>query len=128
MAFLKKQLYPSNKYYYNVDNSLTSARRIRHFFLYGMNIGNNSFLISTTESVQSNLNSTIEIYDTSSSSTILTIVILSLLCVSGWVFMSYALFSRSEAYRRKPDDQYGISHHVDNLDSSNQNDFIIDLD
>ena len=89
---------------------------------------NNSLLSTTTESVYSNLNSTIEIYDASSSSAILTIIILSFLCISGWIFMSYALFSRSEAYRRKPDDQYGVSHHVNNSDRSNYNDFIIDLD
>jgi hypothetical protein len=41
--------------------------------------------------------------------------------------MSYALFSRSEAYRRKPDDQYGVSH-ISNSDRANNNDFIIDLD
>jgi hypothetical protein len=92
-----------------------------------MNIGNNSLLSTTTESVDLYLNSTFEIHDTSSSSAILTIVILSFLCLSGWIFMSYALFSRSEAYRRKPDDQYGVSH-ISNSDRANNNDFIIDLD
>ncbi|CAF1372632.1 unnamed protein product [Didymodactylos carnosus] len=36
-------------------------------------------------------------------SIIITIIILSLLSISGWIFMSYALFGRSEAYRSKPD-------------------------
>lgn len=43
----------------------------------------------------------------SSISTITTIIILSILSICGWIFMSYALFNRSEAYRRKPDDQFG---------------------
>jgi len=96
-----------------------------------MIIINNSLLSTTTttiESVYSYRNSTIEIHDTSSSSTILTIIILSFLSISGWIFMSYALFGRSEAYRTKPDDQYGLSHHVNNSDGSNANDFIVDLD
>jgi hypothetical protein len=87
-----------------------------------MIIVNNSLL--STESV----NSTIEIDGTSSSSTIITIIILSFLSISGWIFMSYALFSRSEAYRTKPDDQYGTSNHLNNLDRLNTNDFLVDLD
>ncbi len=90
---------------------------------------NNSHLSTTTiESVRLYQNSTIEIYDTSSFSTIITIIILSFLSISGWIFMSYALFGRSEAYRTKPDDQYGVSHYIDNTDGSNPNDFIVDLD
>ena len=42
--------------------------------------------------------------------------------------MSYALFGRSEAYRTKPDDQYGASYHANNPDSSNPQDFLVDLD
>ena len=95
-----------------------------------MIIINNSLLSTTTiKSFDSYENSTIEIYDTSSSSssstTIITIIILSFLSISGWIFMSYALFGRSEAYRTKPDDQYGVSNHTDN---SNPNNFLTDLD
>jgi hypothetical protein len=93
-----------------------------------MFIVNDSRLLTTTTSVNLYLNSTIEINDTSSLSIILTIIILSCLSISGWIFMSYALFGRSEAYRTKPDDQYGLSHHVNNSDGSNANDFIVDLD
>jgi hypothetical protein len=42
--------------------------------------------------------------------------------------MSYALFGRSEAYRTKPDDQYGVADHTNNSDRSNANDFTVDLD
>jgi hypothetical protein len=94
-----------------------------------MIIVNNSLLSTTTvESVHLYQNSTIEINDTSSFSTIVTIIILSFLSISGWIFMSYALFSRSEAYRTKPDDQYGVTHHTNNSDNSNTNDFTVDLD
>ncbi|UJR13946.1 hypothetical protein I4U23_000949 [Adineta vaga] len=55
-----------------------------------------------------------KIYDGSSSSIIITIVILSFLSISDWIFMSYASFGRSEAYRRKPEDQHGISHCMNN--------------
>ena len=89
-----------------------------------MIIVNNS-LLSTTES---HVNSTIEIPDTSSSSTIITIIILSFLSISGWIFMSYALFSRSEAYRTKPDDQHGVSHHINDSDRLNPSAFIADID
>jgi hypothetical protein len=93
-----------------------------------MIIINNSLLSTTTvQSVHAYKNSTIEIYDTSSSGTIITIIILSLLSISGWIFMSYALFGRSEAYRTKPDDQYG-TRHMNNPDTSNSNDFIADID
>ena len=60
---------------------------------------------TTTTSNQTYLNSTIELTDSSSVSIILTIIILSCLSISGWIFMSYALFGRSEAYRSKPGDQ-----------------------
>ncbi|CAF2643927.1 unnamed protein product [Rotaria sp. Silwood2] len=95
-----------------------------------MIIVNNSLLSKNTtiQSVHSYLNSTNEIHDTSSSSTIITIIILSFLSVSGWIFMSYALFGRSEAYRTKPDDQYGVSHHTDNPDRSYPNVFTVGLD
>ncbi len=94
-----------------------------------MIIVNNSLLSTTTVvSVHLYQNSTIEIYDTSSFSTIVTIIILSFLSISGWIFMSYALFSRSEAYRTKPDDQYGVSHHINNPDKSNADNFLVDLD
>lgn len=91
-----------------------------------MIIVNNSFLLTTTiETLHSSYeNSTIEIYDTSASSTIITIIILSCLSIFGWIFMSYALFGRSEAYRTKPDDQHGSSH----IHRTNSDDFIIDLD
>ncbi|CAF1197631.1 unnamed protein product [Rotaria sordida] len=91
-----------------------------------MIIVNNSLLLKNT-TIES-IHSTIEFHDTSSVSTIITIIILSFLSISGWIFMSYALFGRSEAYRTKPDDQYGISHSTNNLDRSNPNDFIADLD
>ncbi|CAF1001531.1 unnamed protein product [Adineta steineri] len=93
-----------------------------------MIIINDSLLLTSTTTSHSDLNSTNEIYDTSSSSTIITIIILSCLSISGWIFMSYALFSRSEAYRRKPDDQYGVSHYVDNPERSIYSDFITDFD
>ncbi|CAF1441423.1 unnamed protein product [Rotaria sp. Silwood1] len=91
---------------------------------------NNSFLSNNTtiDSVHSYLNSTIEIHDTSAVSTIITIIILSILSVSGWIFMSYALFGRSEAYHTKPDDQFGASLHTNNPDGPNPNDFTADLD
>jgi hypothetical protein len=85
----------------------------------------NDSLLSTTTTIEPNYqNSTIEIHDTSTSSTIITIIILSFLSISGWIFMSYALFGRSEAYRTKPDDQHGISH----SNRTNSNDFIVDFD
>ena len=90
-----------------------------------MIIINDSLLSTTTiELTYSSQNSTIEIYDTSTSSTIITIIILSFLSISGWIFMSYALFGRSEAYHTKPDDQHGISH----SNRTNSNDFIVDFD
>ena len=73
-------------------------------------------------------NSTLEISDTSGSSTIITIIILSFLSISGWIFMSYALFGRSEAYRTKPDDQYGTTHHSNDNDNVDQSNFLADLD
>jgi hypothetical protein len=94
-----------------------------------MTIVNNSLVLPTT--IESNLyyrNSTNEIHDASSSTTIITIIILSLLSIAGWIFMSYALFSRSEAYRTKPDDQYGVSHHITNSDQSSPQHFLVDLD
>jgi hypothetical protein len=84
-----------------------------------MIIINDSFLLTTATSA----NSTIEINDTSSSGIILTIIILSFLSVSGWIFMSYALFGRSEAYRSKPDDQ-----NTNFSDRTNGNDFFADFE
>jgi len=70
--------------------------------------------------VSSDENSTIEYSDSaSSSSIIITIIILSFLSVSGWIFMSYALFGRSEAYRTKPEDQHGVAHPVNDSERSN---------
>ena len=86
-----------------------------------MIIVNNSLLLTTTESFHLSSNSTYEIEDTSSFGTIITIIILSLLSISGWIFMSYALFGRSEAYRTKPDDQYGLSNHANYSGQSNPN-------
>ena len=71
------------------------------------------------------LNVTREATYVSASSAILTIVILSLLSISGWIFMSYALFSRSEAYRIKPNEQFRMS---DYGDPSTSNDFVAELD
>ena len=96
-----------------------------------MIIVNNSLVLTTTTTIESILsydNSTTEISDTSSSSAIITIIILSFLSISGWIFMSYALFGRSEAYRTKPDDQYGVSHQIHNPDRSSPHDFLVDLD
>jgi hypothetical protein len=90
-------------------------------------IVNNDSLIPPTFT-NSNLNSTIEINDTSSLSIILTIIILSCLSIAGWIFMSYALFGRSEAYRTKPDDQFGSSNPTDNSDRTNGNDFFMSFD
>lgn len=73
-------------------------------------------------------NTTIEIHDTSSWSIIVTIIILSCLSISGWIFMSYALFSRSEAYRTKPEDQFNSSNRSDNSDRGNTNDFFGDFE
>jgi hypothetical protein len=42
--------------------------------------------------------------------------------------MSYALFGRSEAYRTKPDDQFGISNPTNYSDRTNGNEFFVDLD
>ncbi|CAF0853520.1 unnamed protein product [Rotaria sordida] len=89
---------------------------------------NNSLLSTTTittTSVDLYLNSTVEINKTSSFSIILTIIILSCLSISGWIFMSYALFGRSEAYRAKPEDQFGSS---DPTNRSAGNDFFFDFD
>jgi hypothetical protein len=85
-------------------------------------------ILDNTTSVNSYLNSTIEINDTASSSIILTIIILSCLSISGWIFMSYALFGRSEAFRRKPDDEFGSSNPTNNSDRTNGNDFFVDFD
>lgn len=85
-----------------------------------MIIRNNSFL--------SYENSTVAIADASGSSTIITIIILSFLSISGWIFMSYALFGRSEAYRTKPDDQFGTTHHTNDSDNANDSSFLADLD
>ncbi len=96
-----------------------------------MIIVNNSLVSTSTTTIEPILsyrNSTIEINDNSSFSTIITIIILSFLSISGWIFMSYALFGRSEAYRTKPDDQYGVSHHINNPDKSNADNFLVDLD
>lgn len=76
-----------------------------------MIIFNDSIVLSSTTTItsatfnQTYLNSTIELDDSSSLSIILTIIILSCLSILGWIFMSYALFGRSEAYRSKPGDQ-----------------------
>ncbi|CAF3170582.1 unnamed protein product [Rotaria socialis] len=103
-----------------------------------MIILNNSLLSSTittattttTSTTPNNLylNSTVEIYNSSSLSIIITIVILSFLSISGWIFMSYTLFGRSEAYRAKPDDQFGSSNLTNNSDRANGNDFFFDID
>jgi hypothetical protein len=85
-----------------------------------MIIINDSFLLTTTTTYD---NSTIEIDDTSSSGIILTIIILSCLSISGWIFMSYALFGRSEAYRSKPDDQTG-----NYSDRTSGNDYFMDFE
>jgi len=85
-------------------------------------------ILSTTTSVNSYLNSTIDTSDTSSSGIILTIIILSCLSISGWIFMSYALFGRSEAYRTKPDDLFGTLNPTNNSDRTNDNDFFISFD
>lgn len=42
--------------------------------------------------------------------------------------MSYALFGRSEAYRTKPDDQYGSTHHGNDAENADHSNFIADLD
>ena len=73
-------------------------------------------------------NATVEIHDTSSWSIIVTIIILSCLSISGWIFMAYALFSRSEAYRTKPEDQFNSSMRSDNQDRGNTNDFFGDFE
>ncbi|CAF1496858.1 unnamed protein product [Adineta ricciae] len=92
-----------------------------------MIIKNNSFY-STPESIYSQLNSTTQIDDRSSTSTIITIIILSFLSISGWIFMSYALFGRSEAYRTKPDDQHGVSHYLNSSENPTSNDFLTNVD
>lgn len=94
-----------------------------------MIIGNYSLLskTTTTESTHSYVNSTIEIND-SSSSTIITIIILSVLSVCGWIFMSYALFGRSEAYRTKPDDPHGMSSQTNDYDKGYFSDVVTELD
>ena len=63
----------------------------------------------------------------SSTGAILTIIILSFLSIFGWIFMSYALFGRSEAYRIKPDDHYPLSPHVDNCPRSQRNENLPEL-
>lgn len=94
-----------------------------------MIVVNNSLLsqTATIESIRSYRDSTAEFHDTSSTSTIITIIILSLLSICGWIFMSYALFSRSEAYRTKPDDQYSISYQTSNQDRSKPSAFTSNL-
>jgi hypothetical protein len=96
-----------------------------------MIIVNDSLLLpstTTTTSIDSPLNSTVEINDTSSYSIILTIIILSCLSISGWIFMSYALFGRSEAYRSKPEDQFDSSNPTDYSNRANGNDYFVDFD
>lgn len=90
-----------------------------------MIISNDTLTLSTTTIATAVIsdNSTIESNDSSSSSIILTIIILSCLSISGWIFMSYALFGRSEAYRLKPDD-----HSMNFSDTTNGNDFFVDFD
>ncbi|UJR33238.1 hypothetical protein I4U23_020693 [Adineta vaga] len=93
-----------------------------------MIILNNSSLSTTTIiSIDSYLNSTIDTSDTqpSSSGIILTIIILSLLSISGWIFMSYTLFSRSEAYRTKPEDPFSSPTNSDRTDG---HEFFISFD
>ena len=88
-----------------------------------MIIVNNSFF---STSVNPYLNSTIDTSDISSSfGIILTIIILSCLSISGWIFMSYTLFGRSEAYRTKPDDPFNS---IGSSDRTNGNDFFMGLD
>lgn len=91
-----------------------------------MIITNQSLLLTTLSAVPGN--TSIEVHETSSSSIIITIIILSCLSISGWIFMSYALFGRSEAYRTKPDDQLGSSNTADNAERGNGNDFFGDFD
>lgn len=86
-----------------------------------MIISNDSLALSTTTAISDN--STIENTDSSSLSIILTIIILSCLSISGWIFMSYALFGRSEAYRLKSDD-----HSTNFSDRIDGNDFFVDFD
>ncbi len=93
-----------------------------------MIIVNDTVLLTATTSVYLYMNSTVEINDTSSFSIILTIIILSCLSISGWIFMSYALFGRSEAYRSKPDDQFGSTNPTNYSDRTNGNDFFVDFD
>ncbi|CAF2835022.1 unnamed protein product [Rotaria sp. Silwood2] len=88
-----------------------------------------TIITTTTTSVDLYLNSTVvEINDTSSFSIILTIIILSCLSISGWIFMSYALFGRSEAFRAKPEDQFGSSNLTNNSARPTSNDFFFDFD
>ena len=93
-------------------------------------IANRSPLFVATESMRISSNTTGEPSDGSSSvsSTIITIVILSLLSVFGWIFMSYALFGRSEAYRSKPDDHFVMSPGTTDHHRSNRTDVIADFD
>ncbi|CAF0962666.1 unnamed protein product [Adineta steineri] len=93
-----------------------------------MIIVNNSLLSSsttttaTTTFITSYLNSTMNTDDIPSSSfgIILTIIILSLLSISGWIFMSYTLFGRSEAYRTKPDDPLNPANNSDRPNDHNE--------
>ena len=77
-----------------------------------MTIINSSLLTAMGITTTSDLyrNSTLETNSISSFSTIFIIIILSCLSISGWIFMSYALLGRSEAYRAKPDDPFGSSN------------------
>ena len=87
---------------------------------------NNSSLSTATPIINLYLNSTTETSDSSSSSgIILTIIILSILSISGWIFMSYTLFGRSEAYRTKPEDPFSSSTPTDRTDGT---EFFISFD
>lgn len=91
-----------------------------------MSLANNS-LLSMTSSNSVYMNSTVEIYTSSSFSIIITIIILSVLSLSGWIFMSYALFGRSEAYRAKPEDYFGTSNLTDASDGKHGTDLFFDI-
>jgi hypothetical protein len=95
-------------------------------------IVNRSRFITATESIRTYSNVTGELSGASSpssmTSTIITIVILSLLSIFGWIFMSYALFGRSEAYRSKPEDNFAMATSTTDRNGSNRTDLIADFD
>lgn len=80
-----------------------------------------------TNRTEVDLHTTLGISDGSSAGTILTIVILSFLSIFGWIFMSYAVFGRSEAYRIKPDDHFGMTPPLNSCPRSHRNETIPEL-